>query len=427
MSAPKKTNRKKTAARRTTAKKTQSKGARGPNITKSKAWQAAEWEYSEIHSRALMPMFGEPLTSQEIIERCGSILKKCPAFYPARLEIALRRLAQGADADAERQMDEGLQTLLELSPPDHLEKELEALMENLEKISRFDLSKRYLEGLIARYPASPDFRDSLALAEAHLGDFDAALRHITEAVEMAPDKHHFQSNLGWIHLLAGNLPEASVALAEALRLAPDNEVAKGNLEVHRYLSQHGGNFADYLLRPADREELARLVDQEDWDRADALRESYNRCRTDAMALILSRETDRIARLHDLLATHKTFFEFVHRVNQDEYVLDEDIGFTEANFEPIMHKFIFKFHDVDRKMIDEIYESLFAYYGFLTQHGLVELEDFEEFRETLLDVKEELIQKMERYNEIRHDDGLNEEEKESIREELFEGDHAWPFL
>jgi hypothetical protein len=35
--------------------------------------------------------------------------------------------------------------------------------------------------------------------------------------------------------------------------------------------------------------------------------------------------------------------------------------------------------------------------------------------------------MHRYNEIRHDDSISEEEKEDIREELFEGDHVWPFI
>ena len=44
-----------------------------------------------------------------------------------------------------------------------------------------------------------------------------------------------------------------------------------------------------------------------------------------------------------------------------------------------------------------------------------------------ELKDELIDKMERYNLIRHDDDMDEEEKEAIREELFEGDHAWPFL
>jgi len=40
---------------------------------------------------------------------------------------------------------------------------------------------------------------------------------------------------------------------------------------------------------------------------------------------------------------------------------------------------------------------------------------------------ELIGKMERYNAIRHDQTIEDERKEAIREELFEGDHAWPHI
>lgn len=43
------------------------------------------------------------------------------------------------------------------------------------------------------------------------------------------------------------------------------------------------------------------------------------------------------------------------------------------------------------------------------------------------MKKELIDKMQRYNSIRHNDDMDEEEKEAIRDELFEGDHVWPFL
>jgi hypothetical protein len=35
--------------------------------------------------------------------------------------------------------------------------------------------------------------------------------------------------------------------------------------------------------------------------------------------------------------------------------------------------------------------------------------------------------MERYNAVRHDDEFDEEEKEAIREQLFESDHLWPHL
>jgi len=43
------------------------------------------------------------------------------------------------------------------------------------------------------------------------------------------------------------------------------------------------------------------------------------------------------------------------------------------------------------------------------------------------MKSELREKMHRYNNIRHDYTISEEEKEEIREKLFEGDHTWPFL
>jgi len=42
-------------------------------------------------------------------------------------------------------------------------------------------------------------------------------------------------------------------------------------------------------------------------------------------------------------------------------------------------------------------------------------------------KPELMKKMARYNEIRHSDEYTEEEKDDIREELFEGDASWSFL
>jgi plasmid stability protein len=35
--------------------------------------------------------------------------------------------------------------------------------------------------------------------------------------------------------------------------------------------------------------------------------------------------------------------------------------------------------------------------------------------------------MERYNAIRHDNSVEEEQKEALREEIFEGNHAWPHI
>ena len=54
-------------------------------------------------------------------------------------------------------------------------------------------------------------------------------------------------------------------------------------------------------------------------------------------------------------------------------------------------------------------------------------DFSLDDEQLDVLKEELIDKLKSYNTIRHSEDMDEDEKEAIRHELFEGDHARPFL
>jgi hypothetical protein len=100
---------------------------------------------------------------------------------------------------------------------------------------------------------------------------------------------------------------------------------------------------------------------------------------------------------------------------------------QRHFDAIMHKFIFKFADVDRKLIEDVCESLLEYYGFLAREKLVSPAEFKRFRGMVRRNRNTLIDKMKRYNSIRHDDGVDEEEKEAIREELFDCDHLWPHL
>jgi hypothetical protein len=46
---------------------------------------------------------------------------------------------------------------------------------------------------------------------------------------------------------------------------------------------------------------------------------------------------------------------------------------------------------------------------------------------MLESKPELVEKMLRYNEMRHDDEYTEEEKNEIRDELFGDDVFLPFI
>ncbi len=107
-------------------------------------------------------------------------------------------------------------------------------------------------------------------------------------------------------------------------------------------------------------------------------------------------------------------------------LFDDLVTIHIHFKPIMHKFIFKPKDVDDEIFEDIYMSLIAFYDFLFRHKLLDGSDYKEFVRDIKGMKSELRGKMHRYNKIRHDNTISDEEKEDIREELFEGDYTWPF-
>ncbi|MBC8871605.1 MAG: hypothetical protein H8E44_19440 [Planctomycetes bacterium] len=397
------------------------------NIQDTDAWKAAEWQYSAMQAALMLPFPGLARSPGEVIEELEEIVRECPEFYPAVLELVLRRMADGADGSAAEQIETGLRLMLDVGDPQHMEEEATALHDNLENLWRFDLCKRCLEVLVERFPDKALFWDYLGNATAQLGDVTEALRHSAKATDMAPDNAFFRSNHGLHHLMDGNASEAEIHLSAALRLDPENEVTKGNLEVQKYIARHGGNFSDYLVRPVDREEIERLSDDEDFEPRDQLCATYNADRMQALGRNMAAGADTRGRCADVIATLQSFFDFVDRVSNMTGLLHEDIGHVFRHFNAIMHKFIFKFGDVDREMIEDVCESLLVYYGFLARLELVPPAEFKQFQAMVRRNRKGLIEKMERYNAIRHDPGLDEEEKEAIREELFEDDHLWPHL
>ncbi len=240
-------------------------------IRDTDAWKAAEWRYSSIQAALMMPFPGLARSPGEIIEELEEIVHECPEFYPAVLELGLRRMAGGADGSEAKQIETGLRLMLDVGDPQHTEEEAAALYDNLENLWRFDLGKCCLEILVERFPDKALFWDYLGNATAQLGEVETALRHSAKALALAPDDAHFRCNHGLFHLMAGNAGEAEIHLSTALRLDPENKVTKGNLEVQKYLARHGGNFSAYLVRPVDKEEIERLSDDEDLERLDQLR------------------------------------------------------------------------------------------------------------------------------------------------------------
>lgn len=404
-------------------------GRPGKILLRTRAWKAAEFEYDRMQASIMMPFFGSSPSVDEAIDWLEGIIEDCPQFYPAVLDLAVRELSIGRVEKVDQRIEEGFHLMLDLADPKHFDEELDAFVENLEKTWRFDLARRYLDILVGRFPDNAAFHGALAHPAVRLGDCEAALHHAGRAVALEPSNPFFRSNQGWFHLMAGNLEEGREALERALELKPGDEITLGNLKVHAYLAgRGGGTYFDYLLRPADREELDRLADEEDFEKLDALCGSYNSCRLEAMTWTLFLEEERKRPLLcDTAGTLSSFLNFVHGVNQDAYMLDEDIDFVHDHFKALMHKFIVKFGDVDREIIEGICASLVEYYGFLAGRGLVRRAELGRFRKTVSGMKRKLVARMERYNKIRHDEALDEEEKEAERWKIFQGDPFWPHI
>ena len=230
-------------------------------------------------------------------------------------------------------------------------------------------------------------------------------------------------------MTAGSLKDAEGALKKDLEIKPDDQFTKGNMEVLQYLKKRKkcGTFIDYLIRPVNYKELQQMEDKEEYDELESLNADYNGSRMVAFKKFLLDEGDYLP--HQILnfaLTLELFFSFVKDILHDDFLFD-DLVTIYIHFKPIMHKFIFKHKDVDDEIFEHIYISLIAFYDFLSRYKLLDRSDYKEFVRDIKDMKSELREKMHRYKNIRHDYTISEEEKEEIREELFEGDHTWPFL
>jgi tetratricopeptide (TPR) repeat protein len=208
------------------------------DVRRTKEWKRAECMYSELHATLAFPAFGRP-SPQDIEESLEHMLRECPEFYPARIEVGLHRLVDGAAPSAEKDIEEGFRSMLRLAPRGRLEREVDILVDNLEKLWRFDLCMTILETLVSSHPRNASLRDSLGHAAARVGAVDEALVHAGRAVKADPTNNHYWSNLGWIHLIAGNLDAAAKALKRALDLDADDETAQGNQHVLRWLQARG--------------------------------------------------------------------------------------------------------------------------------------------------------------------------------------------
>lgn len=401
------------------------------NITKTDEWKAAEWDYSEIIAAYQFPLLGERPSPEIMAGRMDEILKSCPQYFPASLLRGQLSIIEGNDELAEQSYDQGIEGMLVLLEGEELFDTIEHIVDFLEDELRFDLCCKYLRKFIQRFPKKALYYDYLAgdILRSRTAEYDEVLTFQAKALEMEPESPTFLSNQAWIYLCAGRLKEAEPVLKKALEIRPDDRVARGNMEVLEYLKQKDeGTFFDFLLRPVNRQQLEKLQENDEDEECLRLCQDYNECRMAAFKQLLIKQSNYTAyQISNSTKTLIIFFRFVDEIMNSVDFLYEDIAEFHEYFEAIMHKFIFKHGDIDDEIFDDIYNSLTAFYDFLCQQKLIDKSDHKEFIKHINKLKPKLRKKMHRYNEIRHDDSISEKEKEAIRQELFDGDHEWPFL
>jgi len=411
-------------------KRARSAHERPKRSPEEKAWNAAEWQYAQIAGAATMPLLGRSFSREEQVGELEALIRGCPAYYPAILHLGLLQGVAGLTETAGRLLRQGVDRMAARGPLREEDRDaIGRLIDHLEGSLCHDLASDLLQRLTAHYPSEPYLHDLLGGVRVVLGQCDEAIRSFEKAVELDPQGSRYHCNLAWGCLEGGRLDRARAHLERSLEIDSGDDVAHGNHQVLRFLERHGGRFADYLVRPLDHKKLARLEKRAegdgDYEELDQAAGEWNHARLEAWKweLCRRREPDCYAELYKSV---RAFLRFVEELSQESYILYEDLGSLSRRFVPVMHKFIFKMSDADAAIVEEICAGLLSFYGFLAARGVLDESAFAAFRSEVLGLKQGLIEKAERYAEIRHDHSIPEREKERIREALFDGDHRWPW-
>ncbi len=371
----------------------------------------------------MLPFGPEPLTDAERVESWREMIATCDRFYAAHMELGIHLLRTGSEREGRAHLSRGLVDLLKL--PEHSEEEVRALVENLERTWRYDVCRSLLERVVERWPGTAWYHDSLALAAARTGDFASAIASGLRALDLEPGSAPL-SNLGFYALMAGRLDEAGDYLERALSEEPKHGQARENLRVLRYLRKHGGRYADYLVRPAQRDALDKLANKEDWGALERRCADLNGCRFEAFAQD-ALDRGEIVPLPGMLSTLRVLFGFVAEVSADAYFLYEDVAFMRRAFEKVMNKLIFKFRDANADLVREVCSALRVFYDFLQRKGLASARDVGAFGRLSVALGGKLVRRATRYATARRDPSLGEDQLEAIRAELFGGDYLWPHI
>ncbi len=398
-------------------------------VKTTNAWKDAAMRFEFLFADNSLPhlfRLGKPLTNEEFIEASKEIVADCPAFFPAYFDMGARLLSIDIE-EGIKALDTAFEISMKINSWKAAEEAYDIALNNFERLYRDELILHYALKLIKKHPKQAILYDYAAMSSLVLDEYDKAIEYGKKAVELEPSSSHYLNNLGFNYINVKDFQNADKYFRQALEADPENDTPKYNLELYEIMKEKDISFDEYCLLPIDPDLMSQYLDNDDYHKYTSYVNTSNSQKLHVLRKkILKEHQFKTHNYHSLLSTLKVFFGFVASVSQDEFIWEE-VSFMHLYFKPIIHKFIFKHGDVDEEIMNEVFDSLALFYGFLSEYRVTDASDTKGFLRDMDSSKDELISKMHRYNSIRHDYGVSDKEKEKVRKELFGTDHSWMFL
>lgn len=401
-----------------------------PNIKETVSWSVAESEYSVLFSIEMMPDFlrfgAKPLTNKKLTDKLKILTKNYPFYYPAYLDMGCRLLLIDIE-QAKKTLDIGFEIASRISTWEVLDLDFDLVFENMEKLFHPEMVVRYAMKLIEKFPDKAVHYDSAAYALATMGEKEKALEFGIKAIELNPKNSYYLNNLGMYYLELKRFDEAEKCFKLSIKADKNHENPFNNLADYVKMKALGLSNTEYSLLPFDREKIEELEKNNETDDLLNYLNKVNLSKLSAFKeTLLLKSKNSVNGLKSLFKTLKGFLKYIDSIS-DEYFIWEEIMYLHINFEQIMNMFIINHSNVDDHILDEIYQSIYQFYGFLSENNIVRKEKFEEFKKYADSLKPELFDKMHKYNLVRNGLGKNALKKEEILHELFEDDHLTEYI
>ncbi len=386
------------------------------SVKRTNKWKDAEYMYSSLYAEfAIPPMIRiVPLpTHKEIINTFDKIIETCDAYYPAYIDKGARILFKDYES-AVKLFDKGFNIFFQIGDKDTMSDEFIAMKSNLEKFWRWDLIAKYCKEIININPDEPIYYDILSEACAYLGNEEEAIKCAEKALDLEPDDIDYINSAGFIYLTFNRLKKAKEMFNKAIKIDPDYKHAQNNLKDSEYMQERNINLKDLYLCKPDMKEIDTPADDDESEMVEELIAMYNYKRKYAYKLMtIPKYINKDFQDPKHFGTLDTLFHFTSTLHQS-YHLNEDIEFFNENIEAVLHKFIFKHRDIDEDILQSVFSGLLMFFGFLSKHDTIDKNEFKKFEKKISKIKNSMIKKMHRYNAIRLDDTMSEDDKEDVR-------------